>query len=58
MYGKLNKTAQAVACFLMPGDAPLLLNGFNMLISLSVARVKTDWVLARWNDHLGVRLLF
>jgi hypothetical protein len=25
---------KAVACFLMPGNAPVLLNGLNMLISL------------------------
>jgi len=56
LHGKLNKIAQAIACFLLPGDAPMLLNGLNMLKLLSVARVRTDSVLKRWNDHLGIRL--
>ena len=57
LHGKLNKIAQAIACFLLPGDPAMLLNGLNMLVSLCIASVRTDCVLVRWNDHLGIRLL-
>ena len=57
LHGKLNKIAQAIACFLLPGDAPMLFNGLNMLVSLCISSVRTDCVIVRWNDHLGIRLL-
>jgi len=46
-----------IACFLLPGNAPMLLNGLNMWVSQYIANVRTDCVLVRWNDHLGILLL-
>jgi hypothetical protein len=57
LYGKSNKIAQAKACYLLPGDAPMLPNGLNMLIPLFVvARIGTSCVLWRWNVYLSIRL--
>jgi hypothetical protein len=50
LHGKLNKIAQAVACFLLPGDALMLLNGLNILNSLCESSVSTDCVLKQRND--------
>jgi len=56
LHGKLNKIAQAIACFLLPGDPSMLLNGLNMAVSLCIGvlnkSVFSAFKLVIWH-HLG-----
>jgi len=58
LHRELGIIAQVVAGDLLPGEAPLLLNDLNMVVSLRVASRCEYRRFGRWNDHLSVGLQF
>src|ERR1700734_477978 len=57
LHRKLSNVAQVVARDALLGEAPLLCNALNMVVSLHIAISCEHGRLVRGNDHLSVELV-
>ncbi|HNO75559.1 MAG TPA: hypothetical protein PKG49_08105 [Nitrosomonas mobilis] len=48
LHGKFGIVAQAISCLLLPSNASMLVNHFDMAVSLGVACSRTDSSIVRF----------